>query len=169
MEQFLRIGVITTTHGLAGEVKVFPTTDTPARFKTVKDVIIKAPKGDIETKVTGVRFFKNLVILKFAAFNDIEEVKSLAGSDIMIDRKYGAPLKPGEYYIADLLDCEVITDEGKPLGTVKDVLQTGANDVYIVNTPEGKEILLPVIPECIKNVDIEKSVITVHIMKGLLD
>ena len=186
MEQFLRIGVITTSHGLKGEVKVYPTTDSPDRFLEVKRVILKTPKGDIETEITGARFFKNLAIVKFAAFDDVEQVKNLHNTDIMIYREDAQPLEEGEYYIADLIGCSVITYDSFPgsqgsapylLGTVKDVLQTGANDVYIVDVSEetqaaagdkNGELLLPVIPDCIKNVDIEKGEITVHLIPGLI-
>jgi len=173
MEQFLRIGVISSTHGIKGEVKVYPTTDSPQRFKEVKDVILKAPKGDIQTKIRGVRFFKNLAIVWFECFDNPEEAAKYIGTDIYIDRKDAQPLEDGEYYIADLIGCRVNDDEGNFLGILKDVLQTGANDVYIVESEmqngQKKEILLPVIKECIKKVDIERGEITAHIMPGLLD
>ena len=177
MEQFLRIGVITSPHGLKGEVKVYPTTDSAERFRQVRRVILKTPKETIETEITGARFFKNLAIVKFAAFNDVEQVQNLHNTEVFIYREDGQKLEEGEYYIADLIGCEVITVEGKALGRIKDVLQTGANDVYIVDTTAGGdtslgdktgELLLPVIPDCIKNVDIEKGVITVFLMPGLI-
>ena len=174
MEQFLRVGVITRSHGVHGEVKVFPTTDSPSRFGELTEVIIKGPKGDLNAEVEGVKYFKNLAIVKFSCFSNPEDAQGYAGSDIMIDRSYAQPLEEGEYYIADLIGCRVITDdcsegfcEGSELGILKDVLQTGANDVYLV-ARGSEEILLPVIKDCIKNVDIENSVITVHLMKGLL-
>lgn len=186
MEQLLRIGVITTSHGLKGEVKVYPTTDSPERFLEVKKVVLFTPKGQIETEITGVRFFKNLAIVKFEAFDDVEQVKNLHNTDIMIYREDAQPLEEGEYYIADLLGCKVyavdeassISPEGLSLlGVLKDVLQTGANDVYIVDTSKGDdpslgdkagELLLPVIPECIRKVDIEKGEIFVYLMPGLI-
>ncbi len=183
MEDFLRIGVVTTTHGLKGEVKVFPTTDSPKRFLEVENVILKTPKGDIRTKIKEVRFFKNLVIVGFEAFDNVDQVKGLNGTDVMIAREDAQPLEEGEYYIADLIGCKVIASEdsaancanllrsGNELGIVKDVLQTGANDVYVVKTyaNEPGEVLLPVIPSCIKNVDIEAGIITAYIMPGLID
>ena len=184
MEQFLRIGVITTTHGIRGEVKVFVTTDSPERFKEVKDVILRGEKEEIKTEITGVKFFKDMAIVKFACFNTPEEAVKFRQADIMIDRKDAQPLEEGEYYIADLIGCRVLLDaESLPLlksskkeiqadeegciGTVKDVLQTGANDVYIIDTSAG-ELLIPVIKDCIRNVDIEKGEIRVHLMPGLL-
>ena len=183
MEDFLRIGVITSTHGLKGEVKVYPTTDSPKRFLEVENVILKTPKGDIQTRIEGARFFKNLVIVKFETFNDVDQVNAMQGTDVMIERKDAQPLEEGEYYIADLLGCKVRVEEesrkycanllkdGEWLGTVKDVLQTGANDVYVVKTfvKDPDEVLLPVIPACIKNVDIEGGVITAFVLPGLID
>jgi len=174
MEQYLRIGVITRAHGVHGEVKVFPTTDYPERFEEIKDVVIRTPKGEICTEVEGVKYFKNLAIVKFGCFHNPEEIQGLSGSDIMISRDQAQPLEEGEYYIADLIGCRVICAQdseclpGKELGTVTDVLQTGANDVYVVGTPSGEEVLLPVIPDCIRNVDIKNCVITVNVMKGLI-
>ena len=174
MEQYLRIGVITRPHGVHGEVKVYPTTDYPERFEEVTDVVINTPDGQIRTRVEGVKYFKNLAIVKFQCFHNPEEIRGLAGSDIMISRDQAQPLEEGEYYIADLIGCRVICAEesrclpGQELGIVKDVLQTGANDVYIVETPSGEELLLPVIPDCILKVNIENSTITVNVMKGLL-
>lgn len=176
MEQFLRIGVITSTHGIKGEVKVFPTTDSPKRFREVKDVVIKTETKEIGTEVAGARFFKNLAIVQFTCFSSPEEAAKYTGAEIYIDRKDGQPLEEGEYYIADLIGCIVKDEDGNQLGTVRDVLQTGANDVYVVGcgVPDAKgmrekEILLPVIKDCIKQVDIEKGEILVHILPGLLD
>ena len=174
MEQYLRIGVITRPHGVHGEVKVYPTTDYPERFEEVTDVIIKTPRGELKTRVEGVKYFKNLAIVKFQCFQNPEAIQGLTGSDIMISRDQAQPLEEGEYYIADLIGCRVISADtsqcapGQELGIVKDVLQTGANDVYVVETKSGEELLLPVIPDCILRVDIENSIITVNVMKGLL-
>ena len=187
MEKYLRIGVITKAHGLNGEVKVFSTTDYPERFKEVREVLLKTPKGQIETEIEGVKFAGGMAVVKFSAFDDVSQVNDLHGTEIYIDRKYGQHLEEGEYYIADLIGCSVYADEdlsvypklkikGNRLGTVKDVLQTGANDVYVVDTGVAQkkdsrynvDILLPVIPQCILKVDIEKEEIYVHLMEGLI-
>ena len=175
MEQFLRIGVITRPHGVHGEVKVYPTTDYPERFEEVDRVYIKTRRGQIETDIESVKYFKNMAIVKFSCFNVPEEISQIAGSDIMISRDQAQPLEEGEYYIADLLGCSVFADDcsgelsGRKLGVLKDVLQNGANDVYVVQTDSAQELLFPVIPDCVKKVDIENSVVTVHVMEGLLD
>ena len=153
MENLLRVGVITSAHGVRGEVKVFPTTDDNSRFKTLKHVLMDTGKEKIPLEIEHVKFFKNMVILKFKGF----------------DNKNDVELAPDENFIADLIGLTAVTDEGVVLGTLTDVLQTGANDVYCVKMENGKELLLPAIKDCILNVDLEKQEMLVHVLDGLLD
>ena len=164
-----RVGVITSTHGLRGEVKVFPTTDDPARFKDLKQVILAAKREKLVLEIEGVRFFKQFVIIKFKGIDDINEVERHKGAELWITREQAVPLEEGEYFIADLIGLSVVTDEGAFLGTLTDVLQTGANDVYEVQMENGKKALLPVTEECVLDVDLEKSKVLVHVLDGLLD
>lgn len=168
MEQYLRVGVISSTHGLKGEVKVFPTTDDPERFRKLKKVYLDTEKDYMPLKVTGIKFFKNQVILKFQEFQDINEIEKYRGKDLLIDREQAVPLAENENFIVDLIDMDVYDEEENRLGTLTDVLQTGANDVYVVETDEGKEILLPAIPSCILDVDVEAAKMIVRIPEGLL-
>ena len=168
MEQYLRVGVISSTHGLKGEVKVFPTTDDPERFRKLKKVYLDTGKDYMPLKVTDIKFFKNQVILKFQEFQDINEIEKYRGKDLLIDREQAVPLAENENFIVDLIDMDVYDEEEKRLGTLTDVLQTGANDVYVVETDEGKEILLPAIPSCILDVDVEAAKMIVRIPEGLL-
>lgn len=169
MEPYLRVGVISSTHGLKGEVKVFPTTDDPERFRELKQVLLDTGREYLPLKITAVRFFKNQVILKFREFQDINEVERYRGCDLLITREQAVPLAENENFITDLIDLEVFDDGGQRLGILTDVLQTGANDVYVVETDEEKEILLPAIPSCILEVDLEKERMLVHIPEGLLE
>ena len=170
MEDLLQVGVITTTHGVRGEVKVFPTTDDPARFKKLKNVVLDTGKEMIDLEVAGVKFFKNMVIVKFKGIDNINDVEKYRKKSLYVTRENAVKLKKNEYFIADLIGLSVIReDNGEVLGELTDVLQTGANDVYEVKMEDGKEVLLPAIRECIKNVDLQKGEITVHVMKGLLD
>lgn len=169
MESYLRVGVIASTHGLKGEVKVFPTTDDPERFHDLKQVLLDTGNEYKSLNVAGVKFFKNQVILKFREFNDINEIEQYKGKDLLVTRDQAVPLKENENFITDLIDMEVYTDEDKRLGILTDVLQTGANDVYVVETDEGKEVLLPAIPSCILDVNVEEARMTVHILEGLLE
>lgn len=167
MEPFLQVGVITNTHGIAGEVKVFPTTDDPKRFKKLKEVILEPEKENMSLHITGVKFSKNMVILRFAEFSNINEVEKFRQKGLYVTRENAVALGPDEYFIADLIGLEVHSDEGELLGPLKDVIQTGANDVYVVDY-EGRELLLPAIRECIRQVDIENRKMVVHLMPGLL-
>ena len=169
MEEFFRVGVISNTHGIRGEVKVYPTTDNVRRFDDLKEVILDTGKEQLNLHVTSVKYFKNMVILKFKEFDNINDIIPYKGMDLLVTRENAIPLEEGEYYIADIIGSKVITDEDKILGTLTDVLQTGANDVYVVKTKDGKEVLLPSIEECILDRDIENKIVKVHIMKGLLD
>lgn len=168
MEDLFRVGVIANTHGIRGEVKVFPTTDDPKRFEWLKEVLLDTGTEKIPLKISSVRFFKNLVIVKFKGINNINEIEKYKGKDLYVTRENAVPLEEGEYYIADIIGASVETEEGEPFGELKDVLETGANLVYVVEH-EGKEVLLPAIPDCVKEVDTEDKKVVVHIMRGLLD
>ena len=169
MEQLLRVGVITTTHGVRGEVKVFPTTDDPQRFKKLKQVILDNGKEQRELEITSVKFFKNLVILKFKGLDNINEVEKYKKADLLVTRKNAVPLKEGEYFIADLIGLKATSDEGEDLGILTDVIQTGANDVYVFSKEGMQDLLVPKIPDCIKDVNIEEGTILVHLLPGLRD
>ena len=168
LEQFLRVGVITTTHGVKGEVKVFPTTDDPMRFKKLKEVWVENPKGKSCRKVESVKFFKQFVILKLEGIDDINEAEKFRNFYLKISRQDAAPLSENSYYIVDLIGCEVVTEEGENLGIVDDVFPTGSNDVYVVKNELGKQILLPAIADVIKKVDIQNKQITVNLLEGLI-
>ncbi len=165
----MRVGVVTAPHGLKGEVKVYPTTDDPARFKKLQTVILKQGGRQSELHILQVRFFKQLVILQFQEISSVEEASLLRQGELYVTREQAVPLGPDENYVADLLGCRVITDEGQFLGEVVDVLFTGANDVYVVKSPERKEVLLPAIKSCILQVIPEKKEMKVHLLPGLLD
>lgn len=167
MEDMLQVGVITQTHGIKGEVKVFPTTDDAQRFKKLKKVILDNGKERRELEITSVKFFKNLVILKFKGIDDINEVEKYKKAALFVTREDAVPLEENEYFIADLIGLKVVSDEGEELGTLDDVLQTGANDVYVVKNDKGEEILVPAIKDCVKSVDIEGGEILLHLLPGL--
>lgn len=169
MEQRFQVGVITSTHGVHGEVKVFPTTDDPARFKKLKQVILDTGKEEMELEIAGVKFFKNMVILKFKGIDDMDMANKYRQKSLYVTRENAVKLKKNEYFIADLIGICVTSDEGEALGVIKDVLQTGANDVYIIEKAGEEELLLPAIKECIKEVDIEAGTMIVHLLPGLRD
>lgn len=169
MEEFFQVGVITATHGIHGELKVFPTTDDPNRFKKLKKVLLDTGIQKLELEVAGVKFFKKFVILKFKEFDDINQVEKYRKCSLLVTRENAVRLKKNEYFIADLIGLKVYTEDGRFLGNLEDVMQTGANDVYQIVTEEGKEILLPAIRQCILDVDIESGNMKVHLLEGLVD
>jgi 16S rRNA processing protein RimM len=168
MNDFLRVGVITSTHGIRGEVKVFPTTDDINRFKTLKQVILDTGKEYIDLEIEGVKYFKQYAILKFKGIDNINEIEKYKGKDLLVTRENAVELKEDEYFIYDLIGSKVITDEENELGELIEILTTTANDVYVVKTKEGKEILIPSIKECILDVNVENKEIKVHLLPGLL-
>lgn len=164
-----QVGVITSPHGLRGEVKVYPTTDDPSRFKILKELILKEKRSERVLRVRSVKFFKQFVILGFEGLNRIEDVESLRRCPLLVERKDAIPLEEDEYYIADLIGLSVRREDGTEVGTLKEVLETGANDVYVVGREGQKDLLLPAISQCILDVQPEEGFITVHIMEGLED
>ncbi|MBQ0000516.1 MAG: 16S rRNA processing protein RimM [Clostridiales bacterium] len=169
MEDLLKVGVITTTHGVRGEVKVFPTTNDAERFLDLDYVLLDTGRELRRLDIENVKFFKNLAILKFEGVDNINDIEMYKGRDLWIPREEGQELGEDEYYIADLIGMKVLLEDGSVFGVLKDVMETGANDVYIVKTNDGKEVLLPAIGDCILDVNLEENCMTVHIMKGLLE
>ena len=169
MEKRLQVGVISSTHGVRGEVKVFPTTDDVTRFKKLKEVILVTDKTEKVLKITSVKFFKQFAIVKFEGIDTLNDVEVYKGASLFVDRKNAVKLQKDEYFIADLIDLEVVDEQENKLGILVDVMQTGANDVYIVKNDDGKELLFPAIKECILDIDFKAKKMTVHVMDGLLD
>ena len=162
MNNILQVGAVTSTHGLAGEVKVFPTTDDPKRFKKLKKDML--PLG-----VEHVKFFKNMVILKFKGYDRIEDIMGFKGKNLYVTRENAVRLKKDEYFIADLIGMKVYTEDEAYLGELTEVITTGANDVYTVRMENGKDVLIPAIGQCILNVDVEHETMQVHLLEGLLE
>ena len=167
MEQFLQVGVISSTHGIRGEVKVFPTTDDPVRFKKLKNVLLDTGREQLELEVQSVKFFKQFVIVKFKSIDNINDIEMYKGKSLLIPREDAVALGKDEYYIADLFGMEVFTEEGR-FGVLKDVMETGANEVYIIASDEHGEVLVPAIRQCILDVDIKEKKMKIHLMEGLI-
>lgn len=169
MEDTLRVGVITSTHGVRGEVKVFPTTDDAARFKDLKEVLLDTGRELKPMEISQVKFFKNMVIVKFKGYDTINDIEIYKGRDLLVTRDKAVKLGPNENFIVDLIGLNVDTEEGECLGTLTDVIQTGANDVYEVTDESGRTVLLPAIKQCILDVDLEAGRVLVHVLDGLLE
>lgn len=168
MEDMLQVGVITQTHGVRGEVKVFPTTDDVNRFKKLKQVILDTGKETMPLEIQSVKFFKQFVILKFKGIDNINDIEKYKRCPLYVTREHAVPLEEDEYFIADMIGMEVCTEDGNKFGTLKDVIETGANDVYVIESAEHGEVLVPAVKECIRSVDIEKGQMMIHLMDGLI-
>ena len=169
MNDYFRVGVVTNTHGLKGEIKVFPTTEDIRRFDDLPEVLIDTGEGLCPYAVTQVKYSKNLVIVKLEGVDTIEAAEALKGRDMMVSRENAIPLEPGEFYIADALGLPVFDESGVQIGTLKEVFPTGANDVYVVKRTGKKDLLLPGIPQCVKKVDVDAGRIDVVVLDGLED
>lgn len=167
MEQMFTIGKIVNTHGVKGEVRVLPSTDDVKRFGKLKEV--KVENRTMTTyEIETVRYHKNFVLLKFKGIDTMNAAELLKNSLLRIDRKDALPLEKDEYYQCDLYGLRVVTDTGRDLGKLTDILMTGSNDVYVVRNEE-KEILIPAIKQCILKVDLEAGEMLVHLLEGLED
>ena len=164
----MQVGIITQTHGIRGEVKVFPTTDDAARFKKLKEVIMDNDRERMKLEIEGVKFSKQYAILKFKGYDSINDIEKYKGAKLYIKREQAVKLKKDEYFIADLIDMDVVTEDGDYFGRIKDVLVTGANDVYVVTREDETEVLLPAIKDCVREINMEQNKVTVHIMDGLI-
>ena len=169
MEQLLQVGVITQTHGVHGEVKVFPTTDDPERFLDLEYVFLDTGREKKKLTIQSVKFFKQFVILKFKGINNINDIEKYKRCPLLVDRENAVELEEDEYFIADMIGMNVFTEDGEIFGTLKDVIETGANDVYIINSKNHGEVLIPAIKECILDVNVKEGKMLVHLMEGLVD
>ena len=167
MEQFLQVGVISSAHGIRGEVKVFPTTDDPMRFKKLKKVLLDTGRERLELEVQSVRFFKQFAIVKFKGIDNINDIERYKGKGLFVPREDAVPLGEDEYYIADLIGMEVFTEDGH-FGVVRDVMETGANEVYIVESDEHGEVLIPAIRQCVLDVNVEEKKMKIRLLDGLI-
>lgn len=167
MDDLLKVGVITSTHGIRGEVKVFPTTDDPKRFLDLEEIILGTGKEKKTVSIQYVKFFKNMVILKFKEFDNINDVEIYRQKDLYVTREQAVPLEENEYFIADLIGLKAVSDEGEELGEIADVLQTAANDIYVIKKKGTSDLLVPVIRECVLSVDIAGGMVTLHLLPGL--
>ncbi len=167
MSKYFVIGKIVNTQGLKGEVRALPFTDDIKRFELLKEVFLSI-KGSLKSyKIENVRFHKKFVLLKFENIDDINDAERLKNTEIKIPEELALPCSKDEYYIRDLYGLNVITKDNEHLGTLVDIIFTGANDVYVVENKE-KQILIPAIKKCILNIDLQNKIMTVSLLEGLL-
>ncbi|QJD83411.1 ribosome maturation factor RimM [Cohnella herbarum] len=170
-ERLLNIGKIVNTHGIKGELKIYPQTDFPeVRFKVGNKLKMFPPDSGspVEIEIVAAREQKTMYVVKIKGYDNINQVEKFKGWELKVTDDERVPLPEGEYYFRDIVGCEVVSDEGETLGTVTDILSPGANDVWVVKMAKGKELLLPVIDDVVLDVDVTARKIKVHLMEGLL-
>ncbi len=170
MVERFQVGEIAGAHGVRGDVKVFPTTDDPARFRKLKTVYIEQKNGVMkQTTASNARFVGKFVVIHLDGVNTMDEARALMHRALWVDRKDAIKLPKGRFFIADLIGIRVIDENEEELGTFKDVLKTGANDVYVVERPDGKELMIPAIKDCILETNPEEGFMRVRLLPGLMD
>ena len=167
-EDFFDIGVIVNVHGLRGDIKVMPVTDEPKRFELLDEINVYYDNKNVTYKIKNVRYHKTVLVLSLEGVDDRITAEQLKGGVIKISRKNALLLEPDEYFQKDLYDMTVFTETGENLGTITNIIETGANDVYVV-TPldKSKDLMIPAIKQCIKDISLSEKRMTVSLMKGL--
>jgi 16S rRNA processing protein RimM len=155
MEQFLTVGQIINTHGLKGELKIFPLTDDLRRFRKLKSVYIDGTAMNI----VWCKLQADKVILKIENIDTIEEAMKYRSKYIEVTREDAVELKEGSFFITDLIGSSVFDETGNSLGIISDVIQTGSNDVYWIKAP--KELLIPALKEIVTTIDVENKKIII--------
>jgi len=171
-KQFYDVGKIANTHGIKGELKVFSVTDFPEeRYRKGSKLYLVHSTLDEPLAVTieSVRPQKNTYIVKFKEFDNINQVEKYKGGFLKVSAEDRIELEEDEFYYDDIIGCEVWSDEEGKLGIVKEILQTGANDVWVVKRDQGKDLLLPYIDECVLEVNIAEKKVKVHVLEGLIE
>ncbi|MGI6555462.1 MAG: ribosome maturation factor RimM [Bacillota bacterium] len=165
----IKIAKVINTHGVRGEVKAIPLSDFPERFNSLRTVFLEKGNGYTEYRVESIRWHKNELLIKFEGIENPEQAEMLKNKYLTVKVQDTVPLPEDSFYFFEIVDLDVVDVDGVKLGTVQDILQTGANDVYVVQRDKGKELLIPALKKVVKQVDLEKGIMVVDIPPGLLD
>lgn len=169
-DKWLTVGKLVNTHGIRGEVKVLPSTDFPEeRFAEGSRLTLHAPDGvsTVPVEIVSAREHKGMYICRLKGFDNINDVEKYKGWAVKVPSTDRVKLEDGEYYYDEIIGCRVVTEDGEALGVISEILRPGANDVWVADRPNGKQLLLPVIDEVVLNVDTSAKLITIHLMEGL--
>ena len=164
MLERLQVGAVIKPHGLKGEVIVFPMTDEIERFSALKEVLTADRPDAPRLQIENVKYFKGRPIIKFRGIDRVEDAEPLRGTELFVRREDAIPLEEGEYFIGDLVGCQVFQEDGTKLGVLKDVLQTGANDVYVVGALGRQDLLIPAVKDFVLEKDPENKRIVVRVL-----
>lgn len=164
--EYLIVGKIVNTHGVHGELKILPLTDDINRFKKLKNVLIERINEFKEFRIESVKIMNSFIILKLEDINDLDNAKNYKDCYLKIDKSNAVKLPKDSYFISDIIGMQVKTIDGEELGNIKDVLQPGGNDVYIVEN-NGRDLMIPAVKEFINSIDLEQRLIIVKLIEGL--
>ena len=165
---FYNVGKIVNTHGIRGDVRVMPTTDFVAeRFAKGQDLYLQQAGEPLKLIVESARQHKGFILVKFVGYDNINDVQAFRDHELMVSGKDQQPLEDGQYYYHQIIGLSVKTVDGEELGTIKEILSPGANDVWVVQRDGKKDLLLPVIDDVFKDVDLDAGEVTVELMEGL--
>lgn len=165
---FYNVGKIVNTHGIRGDVRVMPTTDFVAeRFAKGQDLYLQQAGEPLKLTVELARQHKGFILVKFVGYDNINDVQAFRDHELMVSGKDQQPLEDGQYYYHQIIGLSVKTVDGEELGTIKEILSPGANDVWVVQRDGKKDLLLPVIDDVVKDVDLDAGEVTVELMEGL--
>ncbi|OWA33737.1 ribosome maturation factor RimM [Saccharibacillus sp. O16] len=169
---FLSVGKVANTHGVRGELKIFPFTDFPEiRFAKGKELLFISPEDgtQLKVKVISAREQKTVFVVKLEGFDNINQVEKYKGWDVKVPREEAIEAEENAYYFHEIIGCKVMTTEGEELGVISDILTPGANDVWVIKRKGGKELLIPFIEDIVKTVNIAEKTVEIEVMEGLLD
>ncbi len=172
MTKWFNVGKIVNTQGLRGEVRVISSTDFPEeRYKKGSTLYIwkEKSKEPIEVKVASHRTHKNFELLTFVGYDNINDVEQFKGSFLKVSEEQLGKLEENEYYYHEIIDCKVVSEDGEEIGVVTEILSPGANDVWVVKRPNGKEAYIPYIADVVLKVDVENKLVVIYVMEGLLE
>ncbi|WP_172252771.1 ribosome maturation factor RimM [Saccharibacillus deserti] len=170
--EFLSVGKIANTHGIRGELRIFPFTDFPEiRFAQGKQLLLISPEDGamLKVKIVGSREQKNVYVVKLDGYDNINQVEKYKGWDVKVPKDEAVEAEENAYYFHEIMGCKVLNETGEELGLITDILTPGANDVWVVKTKGGKELLIPFIEDIVKDVNIAEKTIRIEVMEGLLD
>ncbi|MCP8970158.1 ribosome maturation factor RimM [Ectobacillus ponti] len=171
MTKWFNVGKIVNTHGIRGEVRVISRTDFPEeRYRVGNKLYMFQEKSNepLEVKIASHRTHKNFDLLTFEGLEDVNQVEKLKGAVLKVPEEQLGALPEGEYYYHEIIGCTVVTEDGEEIGKIIDILSPGANDVWVVKGPKGKEHYIPYIEQVVLAVDVQEKRVTIHPMEGLL-
>lgn len=167
-EELVKIGLITSPHGLNGEVRVYPLTDFPERFAKLRKALLGPDARPVALRAVGT--VKNLIILRIEGIDDRDKADAVRQQYLQVPKSEVHPLPPGHFYVFDLIGLDVVDPDGKPLGKLVAVDSGNpAHDLYVVEVAPRKRHMVPAVREFVKAIDLEKGIVVIQPIPGLLE